>query len=134
MKLIVDANVLFSALIKDSITAEILLSDKLQLYTPEFIIREFEKHKNTIIAKTHRSKESFEEIQDILKEVINIIPKEEYMLFYNEALLISPDKNDAMYFALAIKYGCAIWSNDAKIKQQDSVLVHNTKEILELIK
>ncbi|MHA1105898.1 MAG: hypothetical protein ACTSPN_09310 [Promethearchaeota archaeon] len=30
MKLIVDANILFSALIKDGLTAELLISDKLQ--------------------------------------------------------------------------------------------------------
>jgi len=40
MNLIVDANILFSALIKEGLTAELLISDKLQLFAPEFLFTE----------------------------------------------------------------------------------------------
>ena len=40
-----------------------------------------------------------------------------------EALVASPDENDSEYFALAMKFGCPIWSNDKRIKLQDKVRV-----------
>ncbi|MBU3906952.1 MAG: hypothetical protein KKA64_01745 [Nanoarchaeota archaeon] len=45
MKLVLDANVLFSALIKDDVTAKLFLDLSFHLYAPEFILEEFEKHK-----------------------------------------------------------------------------------------
>jgi predicted nucleic acid-binding protein len=41
MILIVDANILFAALIKNSLTAELIFNADFQLYTCEFIIEEF---------------------------------------------------------------------------------------------
>jgi len=49
MKLIVDANILFAALIKEGSTAELLISDKLQLFAPEFLFAEFAKYKDLIL-------------------------------------------------------------------------------------
>jgi len=37
MRLVIDANVLFAALIKDSSTAQLLINDKLQFFAPEFL-------------------------------------------------------------------------------------------------
>jgi len=55
MKLVIDANILFAALIKEGSTAELLISDKIQLFAPEFLFKEFSKYKNLILKKTHRS-------------------------------------------------------------------------------
>lgn len=41
MRLVLDANILFAALIKDSLTAELIIKDELQLYAPEFLLDEF---------------------------------------------------------------------------------------------
>ena len=49
MKLVVDANVLFAALIKKSSTAELLISDKLQFFAPEFLFAEFSKYEELIL-------------------------------------------------------------------------------------
>ena len=51
MKLVVDANILFASLIKDSLTAELLVSDKLNLYAPEFLFDEFIKYKQLYMRK-----------------------------------------------------------------------------------
>jgi len=52
LKLVVDANILFAALIKESFTAELLLSDKLNFFAPEFLFDEFGKYENYILEKT----------------------------------------------------------------------------------
>ena len=62
MDLVVDANILFAALIKDGITAKLLFLDDLHLYAPEFLLDEFNKHRNYLLNKTHRTKEDFNEI------------------------------------------------------------------------
>ena len=81
MKLVIDAIVLFAALIKEGSTAELLISDKLQLFAPEFLFTEFVKYKEIILKKTHRSLEEFDQFFDILKEQITVIPKNEIIPF-----------------------------------------------------
>jgi len=133
MKLIVDANILFSALIKDGKTSELLLNLSLELFTPEFVLTEFEKHKQEILNKTKRTDEEFEEIFKILKQVINIIPKESFERYLEIAENISPDINDKMYFALALKLECPIWSNDKEIKRQERVKIISTNELVGIV-
>ena len=62
MRLVVDSNILFSALIKQEVTAKILLDLSLELYAPEFMLEEFEKHKQEILSKAKRTEEEFNEI------------------------------------------------------------------------
>lgn len=133
MRLVVDANILFSALIKKDITAEILIDLSLSLYAPEFMLEEFEKHKQEILSKTKRTEEEFEEIFSIIKGIITLVPREEFERYFSEAERITPDANDREYFALALKLNCPIWSNDKKLKEQNKVKVYSTGEILKLL-
>ncbi len=55
MDIVIDANVLFSALIKDSFAYTILFSGSFHLFTPEYIFTELEKHKDEILEKTERT-------------------------------------------------------------------------------
>ena len=75
MKLVVDANILFAALIKEGSTAELLISDKLQLFAPEFLFTEFAKYEELILKKTHSSREEFNQFLDLLKEQITLFRK-----------------------------------------------------------
>ena len=133
MELVVDANVLFSALIRNSITADILFDDRLRLYSPEFIITEFMKYEDLILKKTKRTKEEFVQFMHQLKERITVLPEEEYFSFLEQAEKISPDEKDVMYFALAFKLKCGIWSNDKALKEQDKVKIFSTKKLLEIL-
>jgi predicted nucleic acid-binding protein len=116
MELVIDANILFAILIRDSYTANLVFKNNITLIAPEFLIEEFFKHEKLIISKLKRTREEFVQIMHQLNDIIRIIPSEEYENNLNTALEITPDENDAMYFALAIKLKCDIWSNDAKLK------------------
>jgi len=133
MQLVVDANVLFSALITDGFTAELLFEGELKLYTAEFIIDEFLKYKDEILKKSKRSPESFNGFMHTLQQIITVIPQEEYDVFFEKARDVSPDKRDAAYFALALKLNCAIWSNDKLLKDQEAVKVFSTSEVAQLV-
>lgn len=132
MKLVVDANILFAALIKEGSTAELLISDKLQLFAPEFLFTEFVKYEELILKKTHRSREEFNQFLDLLKEQITIIPKKEIIPFINKAEKISPDTKDIVYLALAFALKSNIWSNDKRLKQgQEKITILSTEELIE---
>lgn len=131
MNLVVDANILFAALIKESTTENLLFNDLLTLYSPEVIFIEFEKHAPEILAKTYRNPGDIPRLIAILKRRIKVIPSSEFLLFIHQASGISPDPNDTEYFALALKLNCGIWSNDKALKRQDKIEVYNTQEIME---
>jgi len=77
MDLVIDANILFAALIKKGKTEELLFKDNLHIFAPEFIFEEFEKYSSLILEKTERSKEEFEKLIEILRKRIKIISSEE---------------------------------------------------------
>jgi predicted nucleic acid-binding protein len=132
MKLVIDANILFAALIKEGSTAELLISDKLQLFAPEFLFTEFVNYKELILRKTHRSLEDFDQFFDILKEQITVIPKNEIIPFIDKAEKISPDPKDMVYLALAFALKDSLWSNDKKLKKdQKEISVFSTEELIE---
>jgi predicted nucleic acid-binding protein len=60
MDLVVDANILFASLIKDSLTAELLFVDHFHLHAPEFLLEELDKYRALLLEKTRRSNEDFE--------------------------------------------------------------------------
>jgi predicted nucleic acid-binding protein len=134
MDLVVDANVLFSVLIREGKTEELIFETDIHLFATEFLFEEFVKYRNPLLEKTRRTEEEFEALMSILKKKINTIPREETGEHIREAERISPDKNDAEYFALALKLKCSIWSNDKKLKEQDKVKVYSTRELLEMMK
>ncbi len=133
MILVIDANILFSALIKDSLTAELIFNEDLKLYACEFIIEEFFKYEKEIMKKTHRTREQFITIMHQLRDIITVVPKEEYYHLIAEAEKFSPDTKDVMYFALAMKLNGSIWSNDKLLKNQDKIKVYLTSEVIQLV-
>ena len=118
-------------MIKNSVTSEILF--KYTLYAPEFIFEEFNKYKEYLKDKTKREEDEFEKFFDLFERNVILVPKEEIELFMIEAEKISPDKKDVLYFALALKLKCGIWSNDKKLKTQNKVKVYSTEELLKEI-
>jgi len=132
MDLVVDANIVFAALIKDSFSYYLLFSGRFHLFTPEYIFTELETHKEKILAKTKRTTEEFYRLLEILKRRIIVVPLEELTEYVEKAEKISPDPGDMAYFALALKFNCPIWSNDKKLKQQNKVQVYHTHELVKL--
>ncbi|PIN87554.1 hypothetical protein COV12_03165 [Candidatus Woesearchaeota archaeon CG10_big_fil_rev_8_21_14_0_10_32_24] len=131
MDFVIDANILFAALIKNSTTSALLFNQNLNLFAPEFILEEFMKYHEVILHKTNRTKDELSSIINLLHQIITIVPQEEYQQFIEKAKSICPDEKDEMYFALALKLNFAVWSNDRKLKEQEEIKVLNTKEVLE---
>ena len=130
MDLVIDANILFSVLIKKGKTEEIIFEEDLHLFAPEFIFEEFSKYEGLIRDKTERNKGEFERLMDILKKRIKTICNEETEMYIKKAKEISPDEKDVDYIALALKLRCALWSNDKELKKQKEALVYSTEDLV----
>ncbi len=136
MELVVDANILLAALLKEAITRELLLDSRLRLYAPEHLTSEILHllKKNTSIQKRiGLSPKQLEELFYLLTQEIETIPKKNYAAAIQEAYKIAPHKEDAPYLALALVLNIPIWSNDKGIHSQNSVKVFTTKEILNIL-
>ena len=133
MLLVVDVNIIFSSIIKEGKTAELLVLDKLELITPEFVLTEIEKHNDEILLKTHRSYEDVVRFLFVIEEKIEVIPSPEIVPFLLEAESIIPEHiKDIQYIALALKYGCALWSNEKRLKRQSRIEVFSTSDLARL--
>lgn len=134
MKIIIDANILFAALIRDNKSRSLLVSENLKLYAPEFILDELEKYKSEILRKTGKSAEEFERVLAVLKRRLNTTSLPELTPFMKKAEDMAPDQKDVAYLALALKLKVPVWSNDKALKEkQATVKVYSTEEILSLV-
>ena len=135
MLVVVDANELFSLLIKGSEDARgILLSDKLELIAPEFILLEFANNESEILSKTHENSEEFSQMLSIIGSRITLFPKQEFVRYIRESSELLPGHaKDAPYLALALKFNCPLWSEEKQLKQQSRVKVLTTKELSGLL-
>jgi len=67
-----------------------------------------------------------------LQKKIRFIPMEEIKPLMPAAKNISPDLNDTTYFAVALKIGASIWSNDKPLRDQNVIRIYTTKELIDL--
>jgi len=134
MELVVDANILMSALIStEGKTFDLMLNNRIKLFSVEKLLEEIKEHEPEILAKSGLSEYELELFLSLVSAQIEFIPYPELKGFIPEAEKITPDIDDTEYLALALKLKCSIWSNDKKLKEQDKIKVYTTNEIIELI-
>lgn len=104
-------------------------SKELELYSPEFALKEISKYKKEIMKKTKLEKKEFESKREELALFIEFVPLEKYKNFFSKLKNV-PDKDDIDFLALALKLECSLWSNDKALKKQGKVKVLETSEIL----
>lgn len=68
MDLVIDANILFSICINTSKAEDILFSNDLNIFAPEFLFEEFKKYEKYILNKTKRNKSEFEKFLRIIEK------------------------------------------------------------------
>lgn len=137
MNIIIDSNILFSALIKDSKTRKIILEYDGFFLFPSFIFEEMQKHKAELLKKSKMPEGDFNNLLQLILRKVFIIPNEVLLPYRKEAFEIANniDPDDIIFVACAIAYpDSIIWSNDRKLKKQSKVKVLDTKEIINILK
>lgn len=136
MKLVVDTNVLISALIKDSATREIMLFPSLEYLLPEYALEELNLHKAAIARRSGLSSEGVDIILSILLENVTIIPASRIKPFFKKAheIIGSIDPSDVPFVALALAIeNDGIWSNDKHFEGIKEIKVWKTSDIMKLV-
>lgn len=137
MNFILDTNILFSALIKDSTSREILFSPKFKFYLPEYSLTELKKYYKEISKKSNLIES---EINDLLKRILKksiIVPFNKYKQKLEKAMKIigSIDENDAPFIATALSIkNDGIWTNDKHFLRQNEIKIFSTSDMLNLLK
>lgn len=137
MILVIDTNIIFSALIKEGSIRQLLIDPPCMLYAPETIIQEIRKHESYILQKSKLSKEDFETLFELLTEHITIIPKENFLhkIPQANALIGQIDKGDVPFLALALSmFSDGIWTENVKhFTVQTKVKVWTTLELMKFV-
>ena len=99
MKLVVDANILFSFFKKDSTTRELILDPELKydldLFAPKYVLEEVGKHKEEICSKFGLSPQDFDIMFSSLPLFIKIVPRDSFERFVSIAeKILSPHLKD----------------------------------------
>jgi len=137
MELVVEANIVFQALIKRGFILGLIRSlskTGIKLCSPEFVFDEIKKREERLLKYSGLTKAEFEFVMKLLFKKIKIVPKSEYSKFLPEALEIFPHHSkDAPYFALAMaSKELELWSDEKRHKQQSKVKVLSTSDIKKL--
>jgi len=139
IRLVVDTNVLISALLKDdSVTARLLRSNAYSYYYPWDGLTEIDHYRDYVISKRCRyiQASSFEHALQFVLGSINIVPSEMYSCRINEAFNLIKDKDpkDTPFLALALQLRSPIWSNDKHFKNLDNVMIYSTQSLIEQLR
>ena len=134
--LVVDANILFSFFKKDSLRRELI--ERLpnygwKLISPDYVMEELLNEKERIMKFSEIDEISFLFLISLLQRKIETIPKENFDNWIDEAMKISPHSKDVPYFALALAFNAAIWSDEKAFKKQNKVKVFSTEELKKIL-
>ncbi|MEK6828645.1 MAG: PIN domain-containing protein [Nanoarchaeota archaeon] len=134
MLIVLDSNILISAIIKDRITRKIIMSSDNEFLLPEYSFIEIRKHENYILSKSQLSKEEFGILIKRLLKYIKIVKTEDVLLYQEKAMTIMGkiDEDDVIFIATALTFKCPIWSDDSHFKLQKDVKIYDTKEMADL--
>ena len=133
MKVILDVNVILSALIRDSTTRKIILNSQFDFYFPEHSLHKIRKYKSYILEKSGLSEEEYNKLMATLFKYIKLVPIEEIEKNWGEAKKIMEhiDPEDVVFIATALSMeDSVIWSDDGDFEKQDKVKVLKTKDMI----
>lgn len=131
MKATVDANVLFSALLKQGLTRRIWFSPQMELFAPAFLLEEFRKYDSFLQKKFSGTPQEFLALCEKLFSQVRFVPDNELKPFLPAAASLSNDPKDWLYLACALKENTEIWSNDKEFKKQKRIKTATTTELAE---
>lgn len=136
MRLVVDANVIISSLIKKGVSFEVFalnsIQNRFEFVAPDLMLSEVQKHKGDLLNETRLPADIFSDAMDFLFEQINIVPAQEFKEFLPKTReLLSSHAKDVPYVALALKLDCPIFSGDKMLKKASPVRILSPRELLD---
>ena len=132
MRIVIDANRVIAALIKDSTTRQILFDWNFEFVAPDHILVEIHNHEDRILKATGIKKDEFEILLALIFEHITIIPETEYGFLETIKDEIK-DTKDLQYFASCLASNAhGIWTHDPDFRKQNKVKILTNIDMLRL--
>jgi predicted nucleic acid-binding protein len=133
MKLVIDANVVISALIADSKTRELIVTLEPDLLTPAFVYDEIENYEQLIVQKSGMEPDRLTRFIDLLFQYIEVVPANDFYPAIDQAenAIGDTDPDDVLYLACAIANDAAIWSDDSDFDEQDLLEAYSTSDVID---
>lgn len=138
MLLVVDANVVFSALYSQSSAFDVFAINKIygsfEFVAPEFLFLEIENRFDRLVSKSKLPKEEIEGAFALIKEQVEVVSSDEFIdAVPKAAQLLGNHLKDVSYVALALKLGCPIFSGEKRLKALSSIKVFSPRELLDML-
>ena len=133
MRIIVDADRVVAALIKQNTTRDILFDEAFEFLTPDYALSEIEEHREILQKKTKLAKDEFDILLSLIFEYITIIAKSTYTNFMEDCKESVKDVDDIPYIAACLaSKSMGIWSHDQHFREQSKVKVFTNIDLLNL--
>ena len=132
MRLVIDTNIIISALIREGLTQKMIIFPGIKLFTPDVTFNEIKKHKDLIIVKSKLSKEDLNPALEILTKNIKTVSESRWLKFYDQAedIIGKQDLKDVPFIAVAFAITAdGIWSNDNDFESQSEFKTWKTIEL-----
>ncbi len=134
MKLVVDANVLFAALLKNGWTRQVWVSPNIQLVAPRYLLAEFESKRRVLLSKFKPGTElEFDGVATRLLSYVRWVENAQTDPFLGAAQSLVSDPDDLDYLACALYSGADLWTSDKGFSNQKRVRVWTTAQLVELL-
>ena len=133
MKVVLDVNILVSALLRDSTTRWILTHAPFEFFIPEPSFASIRKHQAALLEKSGFTPKDFDWALAKILENVQLLPASFVKERWQEAkgIMEKIDEEDVVFIAAALSIPHAvIWSEDKHFEQQKRVSVLKTREIL----
>ena len=133
--LVIDTNILISALIKDGAARKALTNLKINFVFPEFGLEEVYFYKHLMMAKAGLSEREFDILLLRLLKYVRLIPLDMIIDFKEKAdrIVEDIDIKDSAFVATALAFNCPIWSEDRHFKKQKVIKIITTKEMIKCL-
>jgi len=133
MKLVIDANVVISALVADSKTRELIVTLNPDLLTPAFVYDELGNHEEVIVEKSGMDPDRVAQFIDLLFQYIEVVPADDFYPAIGKAdeAIGDTDPDDVLYLACAIANDAAVWSDDSDFDEQKVVKTYSTSDVID---
>jgi predicted nucleic acid-binding protein len=133
MKLVIDANVVISALVADSKTRELIVTLEPDLLTPAFVYDELGNYEELIVEKSGMDQDRVAQFIDLLFQYIEVVPADDFYPAIEKAdeAIGDTDPDDVLYLACAIATDAAVWSDDSDFDEQKVVETYSTSAVID---
>lgn len=134
MRIVLDLNIIISALLKKSTNRKIILDNRFEFYFPETAFHKILKYRSYILEKTKMRDGEFLILLIRLFSRVTLISRRRLLEYREQARKIMSliDDEDSIFIASALSLGeeAIIWSDDRHFDRQNRVKVWKTEEVI----